>query len=205
MKVVMLLKYDIVDKEEVHAKLDQIKQKPKEWVQAYHDKMEKFFTRGKMEDVEQRQQFLPRLHLEIRKLCVMRDYANMDELLAIALEVEWVLVKLGEIPFELVVDVVVEKHVNALNESLISFFKQGASSSHGIGSPITNISSVCQIYNAIDHIFIVCPRIKNIKPKCSKCGLPHRTKTMDLDVGTTYVWDILKIDVRRRAKRPNHT
>ncbi len=55
MKVTMLLKYGIVDKEEVQAKLDQIKQEPKQRVQAYHDKMEIFFTRGKMEDVEQRQ------------------------------------------------------------------------------------------------------------------------------------------------------
>jgi hypothetical protein len=103
------------------------------------------------------------------------------------------------------VDVVVEKHVNALNESLINFFRQGVSSNHGIGSPVTSISLMCQIYNAIDHISIVCPKIENIKPKCDKCGLSHKTKIMDPNVGTTYVWDILKIDVRRRARRPNHT
>jgi len=49
--------------------------------------MEKFLTRGKMEDVEQRQRFLSRLHPEIRKLCVMKNYANMDELLVATLEV----------------------------------------------------------------------------------------------------------------------
>jgi len=31
----------------------------------------------------------------------MRDYTNMDELLAATLEVEWVLTKLRETPFEL--------------------------------------------------------------------------------------------------------
>ncbi len=67
--------------------MDQIKQEPKQQVQAYNDKMEKFFTRGKMEDVEQRQQILSRLHPKIRKLCVMRDYANMDELFVATLEV----------------------------------------------------------------------------------------------------------------------
>lgn len=67
--------------------MDQIKQEPKQQVQAYHDKMEKLFTRGKMEDAEQRQQFLSRLHPKIRKLCVMWDYANMDELFVATLEV----------------------------------------------------------------------------------------------------------------------
>jgi hypothetical protein len=65
-------------------------------------------------------------------------------------------------------------------------------------------SLVCQIYNVADHMSIVCPRIEDIKPKCSKCGLSHKTKTMDSDVGIAYVWDIRKIDVRRRARKPNH-
>jgi hypothetical protein len=52
MKVAMLLKCGIVDKEEVRAKLDQIKQEPKQKVQAYHNKMEKLFTRGKLEDAK---------------------------------------------------------------------------------------------------------------------------------------------------------
>jgi hypothetical protein len=63
--------------------------------------MEKFFTKGKLKDVEQRQRFLSRLCPEIRKLYVMRDYTSMDGLLVAALEVEWVLAKLGETPFEL--------------------------------------------------------------------------------------------------------
>lgn len=45
--------------------------------------------------------FLSRLCLEIIMLCVMRDYTNMDELLAATLEVEWMLTKLRETPFEL--------------------------------------------------------------------------------------------------------
>jgi hypothetical protein len=51
--------------------------------------MEIFFTRGKLDDVEQKQIFLFKLCLKIKKLCVMKDYANMDALLAIALKVEW--------------------------------------------------------------------------------------------------------------------
>ncbi len=80
-----------------------------------------------MEDVEHRQIFLFKLSLKIKKLCVMKDYANMDALFAIALEVEWVLAKLEKIPFELlrvehekgVVADVVKKQVNVLNDSFI--------------------------------------------------------------------------------------
>ncbi len=57
----------------------------------------------------------------------MRYYLNMDALLAIALQVEWVLVELEEIPFELlrvdheegVVANVVQKQINVLNDSFI--------------------------------------------------------------------------------------
>ncbi len=81
----------------------------------------------------------------------MKDYTSMDRPLAITLEVEWVLTKLGEIPFELlkeeqeegaVVDVV-EKQINALNGFVINFFKQGVASNRGVGSPRTSISFVC--------------------------------------------------------------
>ncbi len=41
------------------------------------------------------------LCLDIKKFSIMRDYVNMEALLVAALEVEHVLVKLGETPFEL--------------------------------------------------------------------------------------------------------
>ncbi len=66
----------------------------------------------------------------------MWDYVNMDVMFATILEVEQVLVKLGETLFEplkeeqedgTVVNAVVEKQINVLNESFINFFKQGVS------------------------------------------------------------------------------
>ncbi len=45
--------------------------------------------------------FLSRLKLEIKKICVMQDHANMESLLSVTLEVEWMLVELGEAPFEM--------------------------------------------------------------------------------------------------------
>lgn len=66
----------------------------------------------------------------------MWDYVNMDVMFVTILEVEQVLVKLGETLFEplkeeqedgIVVNAVVEKQINVLNESFINFFKQGVS------------------------------------------------------------------------------
>ncbi len=52
------------------------------------------------------------------------------------------------------VDVVVEKQVNALNESLISFFKQGITTGHGIWFSGVRIAFICQICNSSDHAFL---------------------------------------------------
>ncbi len=66
----------------------------------------------------------------------MWDYVNMDVVFVTILEVEWVLVKVGETLFKLlkeeqedgiVVNAMVEKQINVLDQSLINFFKQGVS------------------------------------------------------------------------------
>jgi len=103
---------------------------------------------------KKKHRFLSRFHPEIKKLCIVRDYANMDELLSTVLEVERVLAKLKETPFELMKDeqeeglttnVVVDKKVSALNESLINFFRQGITPSHGTRSPSISTVPICQI------------------------------------------------------------
>jgi hypothetical protein len=81
------------------------------------------------------------------------------------------------------IDVVVEKQVNALNDSLINAFKQGTSSSHEVRSPNAKTSLVCQICNLVYHVVTICPRIKDLKPKCGKWGLPHRIENCDLKCG----------------------
>jgi hypothetical protein len=78
MEATMLLKYGTIDKEEVRAKLDLIKQEPKQRVHAYYDRLEKLFARGKLEDGEQRRRFLSRRISKIRKMCVMKDHASME-------------------------------------------------------------------------------------------------------------------------------
>jgi hypothetical protein len=47
-----------MDKEKISIKLDSFKQEPKQWVQAYYDRMEKLFVRGKLEDVGQRRRLV---------------------------------------------------------------------------------------------------------------------------------------------------
>jgi hypothetical protein len=114
----------------------------------------------------------------------------MDALLVVALEVEWVLVELEEIPFELlkakhegVVDNVVEKQVNALNDSFIKKNKQGISLGHGTGSPNVNTFLVCQVCNLVDHVATICAKIGDFKLKCGKCNLPHKTKNCGFKCG----------------------
>jgi hypothetical protein len=58
------------------------------------------FQKGKIQDVEQRRRFLARLRPEIRKLCVVRTFADIEELVGAATEVERVLGELGETPYE---------------------------------------------------------------------------------------------------------
>jgi hypothetical protein len=70
-----------------------------------------------------------------------------------------------------------------LNESFINFFRQGITLGHGVRSFGANTTSVCHICNLVDHVVTICPRIKDLKPKCGKCGLPHRTKNCGLKCG----------------------
>ncbi len=99
-----------------------------------------------------------------------------------AIEVERVLGELGETPFEPLKEeqeegteeTIMEKQVTALNETLVNFFKgtvcnpEASSSSTVIGG--------CQICKGGDHLATTCPRLNEARPKCAKCGMPHRTE-----------------------------
>ncbi len=96
----IMQKYGNIDADDIRMKLDAIKQEPKERVQKYFERLDKLFQRGRIQDAEQRRRFLARLRLEIRKLCVVRTFVNIEELVGAAIEVERVLGELGERPFE---------------------------------------------------------------------------------------------------------
>jgi len=98
-----------------------------------------------------------------------------------ATELERVLGELNETPFEPlkeeqeegVAKIMMEKQVNAFNDTLINFMKGN------VFKPVTlsssSMSAVCQICRGGDHTAIACPRLNEPQPKCAKCGMPHRT------------------------------
>jgi hypothetical protein len=93
-------KYGNIDADNIRMKLDAIKQEPTERIQKYFERLDKLFRKGQIQDVEQRRRFLARLRPEIRKLCVVRVFTNIEELVGAAIEVERVLGELGQMPYE---------------------------------------------------------------------------------------------------------
>ncbi|CAM6006889.1 unnamed protein product [Sphagnum balticum] len=96
----MIQKYGNIDADDIRMKLDAIKQEPRERVQKYFKRQDKLFRRGQIQDVEQRRRFLARLRPEIRKLCIVRTFSDIEDLVEAAMEVEGVLAELGETPYE---------------------------------------------------------------------------------------------------------
>ncbi|CAK9226768.1 unnamed protein product [Sphagnum troendelagicum] len=135
-------KYGRVDANDIRMKMDAVKQEPKERVWMYFERLDRLFRKGQIPDVEQRKRFLARLRPEIRKLCVVRVFADIEELVDAAVEVERVLGELGETPLEpfkeegeeLAEENVMEKQVSTLNETLINLFK-------GVGNKEASSSS----------------------------------------------------------------
>jgi hypothetical protein len=100
LRMLMVQKCGNIDADDIRMKLDAIKQEPREWVQKYFERQDKLFRKGQIQDAEQRRRFLARLRPEIQKLCVVRVFADIEEMVGAAIEVERVLRELGEIPFE---------------------------------------------------------------------------------------------------------
>ncbi len=182
LQTLMVQKYGNIDADDIRMKMDVIKQEPKERVQKYFERLDRLFQRGRISDVEQRRRFLARLRPEIRKLCVVRVFADIEELVAAAIEVERVLGELGETPFEPLKEEreegteenTMEKQVAALNNTLINFFK-GNGPAPALASS-SNVLGVCQICQAGDHRATTCPRLNDARPKCAKCNMSHRTE-----------------------------
>ncbi len=100
LRMLIIQKYRNVDTDDIQMRLDAIQQEPKERVQKYFERLDKMFQQGKIPDVEQRRRFLGKLRPEIRKLCVVRTFADIEEMVGAATELERVLGELGETPFE---------------------------------------------------------------------------------------------------------
>jgi hypothetical protein len=129
---------------------------------------------------------MARLKPEIRKLCVVRVFADIEEFVGAAIEVERMLGELGETPFEPLkeeqdeglAETSMESQVVALNSTLINFFKGSTPNPVSLSSSTQFIE--CQICKGKDHIATKCPRQNEPRPKCAKCGMPHRTENCGL-------------------------
>jgi len=182
LRTLIVQKYGNVDVDDIRMKFDAIKQEPKERVQKYFERLDRVFQRGRIQDAEQKKRFLARLRRDIRKLCVVRTFVDIEELVSAATELEKVLGELGETPFkplkeeqeEGVVETMMEKQVTALNNTFINFLKGN------VPNPVASSSSTmfggCQICKGGDHIATTCPRLNEPRSKCAKCGMSHRTE-----------------------------
>ncbi len=123
-----------------------------------------------------------KLRPEIQKLCVVKTFADIEKMVGAATNLERVLGELSENPFEPlkeeqdegVAETMMEKQVNALNDTLINFLKGNVS--RPITSSSSSMSAGCQICKGGDHTTITCPRLNEPRLKCAKCGMPHRTE-----------------------------
>ncbi len=111
----------------------------------------------------------------------MRTFADIEELVGAASELERVLGELGETPLEPLKEELEEgaaeasmgHQVAVLNDTLINFFKGGVPNSVPLSS--STLHRECQICKGKNHIATTCPRFYEPRPKCAKCGMPHRT------------------------------
>jgi len=109
-------------------------------------------------------------------------FADIEELVGAAIEVERVLGELGGTPFEPfkeeqeegIEETIMEKQVATLNNTLINFFKGNAHDPASASS--SNVFGGCQLYRVGDHKATTCPRLNEAWPKCAKCNMPHRTE-----------------------------
>jgi len=155
---------------------------PKKKVQKYFERLDKLFRKGKIQDVEQKRRFLARLRPEIRKLCVVRTFADIEELVGAATKGERVLGELGETPYESfpkeqeeeTSESNVEKQVAALNNTIIHLFKGNSHDPKSSSSSV--VFGACQLCKGGDHMATACPRLNEARPKCAKCNMPHRTE-----------------------------
>jgi len=182
LRTLMVQKYENIDANDIRMRMDTIKQEPKERVQKYFERLDKLFRKGKIQDVKQRRRFLAKLRPEIRKLCVVRTFTDIEELVGAATEVERVLGELGETPYESLPEEQeeeapksnVEKQVAALNNTIIYLFK--GNSHDPKSSSSSAVFGACQFCQGGDHMATACPRLNEARLKCAKCHMPHRTE-----------------------------
>ncbi len=100
----------------------------------YYERLDKFFQQGQIQDAEQHCKFMARLRPKIRKLCVVRTYTDIEEMVVVVVEIEHILGGLGATPYEPMKEEhdettfresTIDCQFNVLNETLIISLGRG--------------------------------------------------------------------------------
>ncbi len=125
-----------------------------------------------------------KLQLEIRKLCVVRTYIDIEEVVVVVIEIERVLGELRWTPYEPMKEEhdeitfgesTTDRQFHVLNETFINFFGKGTD---GKARPsitfFANTNNCCQLCHSKEHTTSTCPKFADTKLKCAKCGGGHK-------------------------------
>jgi hypothetical protein len=133
---------------------------------------------------------LGKLRLEIRKLCVVRTYIDIEEVVVATAKIDRVLGKLGETPYEPMKEEhdetmfrksTIDRQLHVLNETFINFFGKGTDGKAGPNTSFFfNIDNHCQLCRLEKHTTSTCPKLVDIRPKCAKCKGGHKTDNCGL-------------------------
>jgi hypothetical protein len=111
---------------------------------------------------------------------MVRTFTDIEELVGVTTKLERVLGEFGETPYELLKEeqeedvskTMMEKQVIALNNTLINFFKGSVPNLDASSS--STMFRGCQICKGGNHLATTYPRLNEPRPKCAKCGMPHK-------------------------------
>jgi hypothetical protein len=164
--------------------------------------LDRLFQKGRITDAEQRRRFLARLRPEIRKLCVVRTFFDIEKLVGAANKVERVLGEMGETPFEPLQEEqeggMTGMSMKNLTAALINFLEGSMPNPMSSFPPALLIE--CQVYEGRDHIARTCPRLISPWPKCARCGGPHKIESC----GVRYPFDSDLGRAEGRYQRKQH-
>ncbi len=129
---------------------------------------------------------MAKLKLEICKFCVVNTFTNIKKFIGAIVELKKVLGEFGETPYEPLKEeqedggseTMIKKQVNALNSTLINFFRGNAPNAGASSS--SNAYGECQICKKENHLTIAYPRLNESQPKCTKCGMSHKTQNCEI-------------------------
>ncbi len=155
-------------------------------MQKYYERLNKLFQRGQIQDVEQPHKFLAKLKLEIRKLCVVKTYDDIEEVVIMATKIERMLGELRDTPYEPMKEKkdevafgksTMDQQLHVLNETFINFFGKRIDGKARLNTLFLTNGNCCQLCHSKEHLASMCPKLIDTRPKC---GGGHKTDNCGL-------------------------